>query len=390
MERTNSTFGNLLIVGGVLGVAGLAGVFFGHTSGQGNGFESYLFGFVFWMVLTIGCLALVILKHATKGGWGNTGLRIWEAGSKNVPLMALLVIPIIFFGLKDLYPWMNQELIAKDSVLQWKTKYLDQTWFIIRTVIYFASWILIMMVLNRLSAKQDENNDNSLLGKRMTYASVFAVLFVLTNTFAMTDWVMSLEKHWYSMIFGLLMTVSGALAALCVALIILVNSYDKDAYKKFINFKTWRDYGNLLFTLLVLWTYMAFSQFLITWSGNLPEEITYFLDRKEGVWEYIGIGIIFLHFLFPFLILLSSRVKRTPHMLGAVAAWILLMRVFETSWAVLPSFHREGAQVTWMDASAFIGIGGLWLACFAWNYARTKRLIPVYADPVEQKEHAHA
>ncbi|HWP30385.1 MAG TPA: hypothetical protein VNK96_01475 [Fimbriimonadales bacterium] len=367
----------LQTVGLIIGIVGFALLATAYFANPTSFFESYLFGFMVWLTPTLGCLGLTLLYNMVRATWGYPIIRFFEAGTRVLPLMALLSIPI-FIGIKYIYPWANPEEVAHDKVLQEKTAiFLTQPFFILRAVIYFGIWLLLMVWLNKWSRKEDETSDASYADKRSNLSAPGAVFFVICVTIAVTDLVMSLEPHWYSTIFGLLNVVGEALFALALAIIFMVIVRDRYPFSSLLERKNWRDVGNLTLTLVVLWAYMSFSQLLITWSGNLPEEITYYAARSEGNWRWFGGVLIFLHFFLPFFLLLSSHVKRTPRLLGAVAAWIVIMRIADIIWFVLPSFHRESAQFYWSDAAAFFAFGGIWVFYFLLQLKRAP-LLPSY------------
>lgn len=355
-------------VAAAVGVLGIAGVFAGKAQGLPHAFQSYLMGFLMWLVLTLGCLGLTILINLVRGRFGYPILGFVSAGARLLPLMALLFVPILVF-LPDIYAWARPEAVAADPVLQHRQAFLNPAGFAIRAALYFAIWIGIAALLARWSRKQDQTGDEDWERKRMSFGALAAILFVITVTLSVTDWIMSLESHWYSTIFGLLFVSGELLTALALAMAYLAYSKPGGPLNGLVKPKHFHDLGTLLFTLVVFWAYLAFSQFLIIWSADLPEEITYYAARAEGAWKEVGAAVMFLHFLLPFLILLSARAKRTPKFIGAVAVFMLAMRVLEMLWAVAPSLHRPGPMVNWLDAAAFLGIGGIWVAAFLWRFS---------------------
>lgn len=374
-----------------LGVLGLGALAYAISTGQSGAWQSYLFGFALWLGVTLGCLGLMILQNVTRGSWGVALVRFWDGGASNLILLAVLMVPLLVEGYKHIYPWSDPSIVATNEIVAHKaSSYFDHAFFVGRAALYFAIWIFGWFWLAKRSREEDVTGDPSLANKRQSFAAPWAVLFVLTVNFAITDWVMSLEAEWFSTILGLLFVVGTALSAMALGTfyLVLVRNAEPYAGKLFKN--QWKDLGNLLFTLTVLWAYMSFSQFLITYSGNLPEFIPYYVKRNIGGWEYVGGVLIFLHFFFPFFLLLSSRTKRTPAMLGGVALFIVLVRFVDIIWNVVPSFQREGAAFLWSDVAAFVGIGGLWVAVLMWRL-RTTVLYPNYVElpkPSEATVHA--
>ncbi len=381
----------LQATGLVVGLVGLGLIGYSHSTGDKAAFQSYLLGFVVWLMLSLGFLGITILKHLTQGTWGNPIIKFTEAGAKTVVMMALLFLPLLFVGLSSVYPWADAARVEGSKVLQHKAPYFDMTFFTVRSLVYFVIWAAIAFMLSKMSKQHDETGEYGFFQKKTNFAAVSMVFFVLTVTFASTDWVMSLEEHWFSTIFGFWFVIGGGLFALALSTVYLVRSSAKWPFSGLKTKINWRDLGNLNLALVVLWGYMSFSQFLIIWSGNLPEEITYYLDRNEGNWMWFGAGLIFLHFLLPFFLLLSTRLKTTPKMLGNVALFICLMRVADVVWAVVPSLHRKGDPFVWTDVAAVIGIGGMWLFALM-MFFRSDNVLPVYAATTDENsevlEHA--
>jgi hypothetical protein len=370
-------------VAGVVGIAGFAVA----VSSNAALWQSYLFGYVVFLSATLGCVGLTVLHHMVRGQWGYPVVRFFEAGAQILPLMLLLFIPLVM-NAGSIFPWANASAVAGSEILQHKSHYLSQQWFAIRALIYFAIWIGTVFTLTRWADAEDKTGDANYAIKRMNFGAPMMVLFVITLTIAFTDLIMSLEVEWFSTIFGLLLLVGSVLLALAGATIYLINLQKAPTFD-FVDFKQqWRDMGNLMLTFTILWAYMSFSQFLIIWSGNLPEEIGYY-DRRTGtLWTYVGTVLVFLHFLLPFFLLLSSRLKRTPRMLAWTAGFIIALRLVDYAWDVIPSLHRTGQQFLWTDLAAVVGIGGLWTAAFLWNLGR-RQMVPEYrAVTTEVVEHA--
>lgn len=372
-------------VAAAVGAVGLIGVFVAKAQGNAEASQSYLIGFLMWMILTLGFLGLTILIHLVRARWGYPILGFVHAGAKMLPLMALLFVPILFL-LPDIYAWARPDDVAANLVLQHRAAFLNPTGFFARAVAYFGVWALIAWLLAKWSGEQERTGDEAWERKRASFSAAAAVLFVVTVTLCVTDWIMSLESHWYSTMFGLLLVAGELLTALALAIAYLAYTSGGQAVRAVLKPKHFHDLGTMLFTLVVFWAYLAFSQFLIIWSGNLPEEITYYAARDEGVWKGVGGGIIFLHFMLPFLILLSARAKTNPKMIGGVAVGLLVMRLMEMLWAVAPSLHRTGPQLNWLDAAAFLGVGGVWVAVFL-VHLRRRPVPPSYAMESMEADH---
>lgn len=376
-----------LIVGVVFSVVMLVGSFMDRA----QFFHSYLFGFSFWAGISIGALALLMLQHLTGGGWGLVIRRVLEAATRTLPLMLILFLPIIF-GAHWIYPWTHPEEMAKNAALVEKAKYLNLTFFSVRAAIYFAIWLTLAFFLNRWSLLQDKTADGQFTKRMRVLSGPGMVLLVFTVTFASIDWFMSLDPEWSSTIYGFIFVGAWSLSALAFVVAVMAALVKHEPMNNVVGQSHFHDLGKLLLALVMLWSYFAFSQFLIVWSGNLPEEIRWYLPRTHGAWGAIGLAVVILHFAFPFLFLLSRSLKRNAGKLVIVALLILVMRLVDLFWMITPNFTDEHFHISWMDVVAPIGIGGLWLGFFA--RALTRRpLIPIN-DPlyetVLEQAHAHA
>ena len=270
-----------------------------------------------------------------------------------------------------------------------KLNFLNPWFFALRSLLYFVIWSVLAWLLNWYSLQQDRTA-NPRLGKRMRMLSGPGLgLFILTTTFAAIDWVMSLEPAWFSTIFGLIFVASWSLSALAFTVLVLGWLSQREPMNTAARPSHFADLGNLLLALTMLWTYFAFSQYLIIWSANLPEETTWYVVRKHGGWGVIAVVIVILQFAFPFLSLLSRATKTNARKLSMLAVLILLMRIADVIWLIEPSFNREHFHLSWMDIVAPLGMGGLWLAMFTWQL-QTRPLLPVSDPQLEQALAAHA
>jgi hypothetical protein len=349
-----------LLLGGLAVLA--AGAVFALVDRQ-QVLRSYLLGYLFWLGIAVGSLAVLMLHHLAGGYWGFVIRRVLESATRTLPLMALLLVPLLF-GISDLYIWARPDVVRADEALIHKSPYLNVPFFLIRAVVYFAIWYLLVTLLNRLSRNQDETGDDGVIRKFQLVSAPGLLLYGGTVTFAAVDWVMSLEPLWYSTIFGVLFMVGQGLSTLAFAIIVLRLLARYEPVSDIVKPTHFHDLGNLMFAFLMLWAYVSFSQFLIIWSGNLPEEITWYIRRMNGGWGVIAVMLVVLHFMLPFVLLLSRKVKRAAKTLGAVAIFVIVLRVVDLFWIVVPSFHNEGFHLNWLDIAMPIGIGGLWLAFF--------------------------
>lgn len=376
-----------LIVGAVFSAVFAIGFFVDRA----QFFHSYLFAFSFWAGISVGSLALLMLQHMTGGGWGFVIRRVLEAATRTLALVVILFLPILL-GAHGIYIWTSEHELAEHPMLKEKARYLNLSFFMVRAAIYFAIWLALTYFLNRWSLMQDKTADRQYIKRMRLISGPGMVLFVFTVTFASIDWFMSLEPEWSSTIYGFVFVASWALSALAFVIAIMAWLSNHEPMNSIVAQLHFHDLGKLLLALVMLWSYFSFSQFLIIWSGNLPEEIRWYLPRMHGAWGAIALAVVILHFAFPFLFLLSRSLKRNAGKLVIVAVLILVMRLFDLFWTIAPSFTHEHFHVSWMDLVAPIAMGGLWMAMFAWAL-RQRPLIaindPLYETVLEQK-HAHA
>jgi hypothetical protein len=366
-----------LIVGGVFMLLLIIGAFFGGA----QFIHAYLVGFIFWIGITLGSLALLMLQHLTGGAWGLVIRRVLEASTRTLPLMLILFIPIIF-GLRQIYPWANSAFMNTTPALQQKSHYLNPSFFIMRSAIYFAFWSLLALALNWFSLEQDRTGKSRIRKRLQMISGPGLALLIFSITFATIDWVMSLEPDWSSTIFGLIFVAAWSLSALSFTIVVMSWLSHRAPMDRVAQPRHFHDWGNLLLALVMLWTYFAFSQYLLIWSGNLAEETVWYVARNHGGWGVIALAIVILQFAFPFLALLSRASKKSADKLAVLAVLILVMRVVDVIWLIEPAFpgHHYGL---WMDVVAPIGIGGLWLATFAWQLQK-RALVPLNDPQLEQ------
>lgn len=376
-----------LIAGAVFAVIFAVGFFVNRD----QFFHSYLFAFSFWAGISIGSLALLMLQHLTGGGWGLVIRRVLEAATRTLPLVLILFVPIVL-GAHRIYKWTDAHEVAEHPVLKEKSKYLNLPFFTVRAAIYFAIWLALAYFLNRWSLLQDRTADRKYTKNMRVLSGPGMVLFVFTVSFASIDWFMSLDWEWSSTIYGFIFVAAWALSALAFTIAVMAALSKQGPMNNVVAQLHFHDLGKLLLALVMLWSYFAFSQFLIIWSGNLPEEIRWYLPRIHGAWGAIALAVIVLHFAFPFLFLLSRSLKRHAGKLVIVAMLILVMRLIDLFWMIEPNFMGGEFHFSWMDLVAPIAMGGLWLGVFARALSQ-RALIPIndplYETVLEQK-HAHA
>lgn len=351
------------IIGWIVGLIGLALCVVGAFVNTGAFFGAYLFGYLFWLGLALGCFVVAMIHYLTAGRWGEATRRVLEAGYMTLPLMAVLFVPI-FFGVGHLYPWARPDEVASDKVLRAKAHYENFPMFTGRMIVVFAIWIVMALLLRRWSLAQDQTKDVAPLRRIRTLSGPGIVIYGLTTTVAFVDWVMSLEADWHSTMFPVIIWIGQVLTAYAFATMAL--AWFKE-YKPISGLQLtapFHQLGNLLLAFVIFWTYVGFGQLLIIWSGNLPHELIWYLHHIEGHWKWVVAFIVFFNFFLPFFLLLFRANKKYAGRLVYLAAMIFIAQIIDMFWMITPSLYTNGFQVNWIDFAAFFGIGGIWLAVF--------------------------
>jgi hypothetical protein len=371
----------------VAGAAGLLLCGLGALIDLTQFFRSYLVAFCYVLGLAAGGLPVLMLQHLTGGGWGLVLRRPLEAAVRTLPLLVVFFLPVAL-GVTSLYPWTEPHYFPEDQ--QYKaTYYLNIPFFLVRAAVCFAVWIGLAYFLNRMSRREDEGTIAP-ADRRFRLLSAPGIgLYGVTMTIAAIDWGMSLEPNWASTMYPPLWAFGEMLTAFAFLIGAVVLLSDRPPLAGFLNRGHLRDLGSLLLAFVMIWAYLAFSQYLLIWSGNLQEEITWYYWRSQGSWGFLAIVLILGHFALPFVLLLSADLKRTGPRLAAVAGLVLLMRYLDTYWVLMPAFDREGVRPAWvwLDLCAVVALGGFWLAFFLWQLGRMP-LLPLH-DPRLQEGNNH-
>ncbi|ABA57743.1 quinol:cytochrome c oxidoreductase quinone-binding subunit 2 [Nitrosococcus oceani ATCC 19707] len=335
---------------------------------------SYLFAYIFWIGISLGSLAILMIHYLTGGTWGLLIRRPLEAATWALPLMVVLFIPLAV-GLSEVYAWARPEEIANNSLLQKKNWYLNIPFFLVRSTTYFIIWLGIAYCLSSWSRKQDKNPKTGIVLGLQRLSGGGLILLSLSVTFAAIDWVMSLVPEWTSTIFGFIFGISQMLAAMTFAVIIAGYLSNIKILSETFSPAIFHDFGNILLMFILLWVYLFYMEYLIVWSGNLPREISWYVPRVESSWRWVSMLLIVFYFIIPFVALLFRSLKRTRSTLVGIAAIIFLSSLVNSFWLVVPSLRIEGFELYWTDLVVPIGMGGFWLAVVLW------RLQNVYSLP---------
>jgi hypothetical protein len=365
----------------IVGVVATAVCLLGAIFNLDQFFRSYLVAYVFWLGITLGCLAILMLQHMSGGAWGLVIRRLLESATRTLPLLALLFLPVAF-GVRSVYIWALPPPDASEALkhaLEHKALYLNVPFFLARAVFYFAAWNVMSYFLNKWSLEQDRTGHRPLTTKIQSLSGPGLVLYGLTVTFASVDWLMSLEPQWFSTMYGMLIMGSQGLSAMAFIIAVVVVMSQYKPLSEVIKPRHLHDLGKLMLAFLMLWAYFSFSQFLIIWAGNLPEEIPWYVRRLQSSWKWLGLALVVLQFALPFVLLLSRDLKRNARRLVIVATTVIVMRLVDLIWLTGPEFHEGALRIHWMDLLMPIGLGGLWLAYFA-HQLKARPLLPI-GDP---------
>ena len=374
-----------LIVGALFAVVSLAGL----VSNPAQFFRSYLVAFALVLGVALGSLAISMLHHMSGGAWGLVIRRILEASSRTIPLVALFAVPL-FFGLRHLYPWADPGRVAVDEILRHRAIYMNPTGVAIRLAVCLLLWTVFAQALSRMSKRQDDAPEPGLERKMQLVAAPGLALYCLLVSVVSVDLLMSLDLHWFSAIYGVYVVGGQAISGLAFTLVVCLFLARNGPMQEVLQPRHVHDLGKLLLAFTMLWAYFALSQFLIIWSGNLPEEIGFFHDRLTGGWGAVSLALPLFHFAVPFVFLLSRNFKRDLGKLVWIAGLLLFMRWVDLFWLVAPTFHPGKLSLHWLDLTTPVALLGIWLREFARQLAG-RSLLPVN-DPalaIALEVHAH-
>lgn len=366
----------------IVGIVGAILCVVGWATDPVTFYHAYLPGYLFWFQIVAGSLAVLMLQYMTGGEWGILIRRPLGAAARTMGWMAVFFLPIAI-GMKHIYSWTDVNLVAHDPVLQAKSAYLNPTFFLIRTAVYFACWILWAWRIRILSLRFYEDRSPYTELSRSRWAGSGLPMIVLTLTFAGIDWAMSLEPKWSSTMYGINFLIGAGLAAFAFVTFFLTRLADTQAMKDILRPNHFRDLGNLLLAFVMLWAYTAFSEYLLIWYSNIKEEIPHYLIRQTGVWGVIAMLLIVFHFFLPFFLLLVRSIKDKPATIGVVAIVVLFARYVGTYWSTEPAFSGAHFHISWMAPAALAAVGGFWLYLFI-GQLKGQTIIPIHETWVEE------
>ena len=368
----------------IIGLVGAALMVVGAFVNFEQFLRGYLIAYIWVMGLSLGCMALLMTGHMTGGNWWMISRRIYEAAVRCIPMLAVLFLPLLL-GAKHLYRWMNVDP-STDKILSEKVWWLTTRGWSIRAVIYLVLWVVLGYLLTSLSRKQDEDASPSVWRTLKVISGIGLLVWAFSLTGAAVDWGMSLDPHWYSTIYGMLYMIGEALSAMAFSIMILSALQKYPPMDEVVRPDRLHDLGKLLLAFTMVWAYFSFSQWLIIWMANLPEEISWYLYRIKSGWGYVALALVFGQFALPFAMLLSRNLKRKAGRLVPVALLVILMRAVDLCWYVVPNPGALPGQDVphltfhWEYLAALVGLGGIWLAAFA-SYLNTRPLL-VRTEPM--------
>ncbi len=365
-------------IGAAVGAVGIVASAALGTSDPERFFFSWLVSFLFFWSLALGAFYFVLIHWAMQGGWGVVVRRIAEHVMATIPVLALLFVPVLF-GMERLYPWAVPGAAAKDHLLHWKEPFLNVPFFVGRAAIYFACWSVLAWVWTRGSLSLDATGSRATAARLKRFSGPGVIVLALTQTFAAFDWIMSLEPHWYSTIFGVYVFAGSLVSGVALIALLAVLLERAGPLSDVFGAEHRHDLGKLLFAFTVFWAYIAFCQFFLIWYANIPEETVWYKVRLEGSWKAVSVLLVLGHFVVPFFYFMGRTVKRKATALAAGAVWMLLMHFLDIRWLVLPALHGAGAGFSVLDATTFLAIGGCFAGVVGWRMRRCA-LVPL-RDP---------
>ncbi len=356
---------------------------------------SYHTAFIFCATITLGGLFFVMSQRLTTAGWSVVVRRLAEVFVANLPIIALLFIPVVIGIINPphstaahgeghhakiaYFEWLDRDFAAADQILRQKIDYLSPKWFLIRAVIYLALWSFLGWMLYRQSVAQDKDGDPKHISTSFKLSAPGFLLFFYTGALASFDWIMSLSPHWFSTAFGLYVLAGGATGFMAILILICSWLRSQGVLKHSITIEHYHDLGKMMSACNIFWAYIGFSQYMLIWYANLSEETFWYKDRMVGSWQNVSLLLAIGHFILPFCFMLIRSTKRNPFTLSLVAGWMLLMHLADVYWMVMPTLHKAGVHLHWLDLAALAAVGGT-LGWFFFTRLGRHSIVPV-RDP---------
>lgn len=349
--------------------------------------HAYLTGYFYFTSLALGGLFFAGIQHMTKAGWSVNIRRFMESMTAFLPISFIGGL-ILLIGAPTLYVWLDNATVAGDPILAHKQGYLNFPFFIIRLVIFFGIWMYFSKKLIGMSLKQDETGDVSLTKKMTAYSVAFMGLFALSYSFFSVDLLMSLEPHWFSTIFGIYTFAGLFQSSLAFLILLIIYCMKKGLLKGYVDENHLHDLGKFLFAFTVFWAYIAYSQFMLIWYANLPEETVFYMHRLHGGWVWISASLIVFKFIVPFLALLPQRAKRNANYLAAVSVWILIMQYVDLYWLVYPNYDDHHVVFNLPELFVWLGFGGAFVLCVV-KFLSKHSIVPKKDPRQHESMHHH-
>lgn len=347
---------------------------------------AYLVGYFYFFILGIGGLFFASLQYVSKAGWSVNIRRFSEALTAFLPVAFIGALALLLGG-KYLYEWMVPAHVAADPLLQHKSGYLNVTFFVIRVLLFFGLWLLFRSKLVGGSVAQDQSGDVSITEKAVGWSVAFLLVFALSFSLFGVDLVMSLQPHWFSTIFGVYLFAGLFQSTMALMILMIIYCMRKGVLTGFVDENHLHDLGKYLFAFTVFWAYIAYSQYMLIWYANLPEETVFYMPRMMGSWLYVSAALLLFKFVVPFLALLPRWAKRTPAHLAAVSILILVMQYVDLYWLIYPNFNSEQAVMGLPEIGMFLGFAGIFFFTVT-RFLGRYSIVPV-KDPRQFESNHH-
>lgn len=366
---------------------GLVAFLFGLKIDATRTWQAFLMAFFFFTSLSLVSVAFLALNHLSGAMWSVNVRRVFEAFASFIPYAFVLMIPLAIFGAPELYIWLDPEVVAQDALLQHKEPYLNKGFFLVRTIIFFLGWFLFSKKIIGNSVKQDATGDEKLLSGLIPYSVGYLGFFALSFSFLSVDLLMSLEPHWFSTIFGVYLFGGSFQALMAASMLVVIFLMKRGLYNGMVTVDHLHDLGKFLLGFTIFWAYIAFSQYMLIWYANMPEETIFFMHRQVGAWMWFSLSLVFLKFIVPFLLLLPRWAKRNTSYVSIICWLVLFTQFMDLYWLIYPNFDEHHLQFSFYEVFISLGMGGLF--CFAvFRFLSSHSLIPM-KDPRMKSSAGH-